>query len=244
VVPLEILYVGEFSMFRVCAQILTLDGHAVQSIRFKDIIPLGKLNPVVKCINELMPDEIHIQAIDGKISEVLKELSSVMKHINLPLSVGGGVRSLINVRGSMDYAERYIFNSDIFLSEKLESKDVRQKYGLQSCIGYLPFRFDNQLRTFIFFNSDTQSFNSVDVNLLSTIFNSFSEVVLLDADAQGLASGFNMDILKSFEGNHYSRIYVSGGIDAYTIAKSKEIGLAGVVLDNSSLFFSDRVYLR
>ena len=243
-VHLEIIYAGEFLMFRVCAQILTLDGHAVQSFRFRDIIPLGELNSVVKCINDLMPDEIHIQAIDGKICEVLEELSSVLKNINLPLSVGGGVKSLVNVRGSIDYAERYIFNSDIFLREKIESKGVRQKYGLQACIGYLPFRFDNQLRTFIFFNSDTQSFDSLDVDILHKIFNSFSEIVLLDADAQGLVSGFNMDILKIFEGSHYSRIYVSGGINVHTIAMSKEIGLAGVVLDNSSLFFSDRIYLR
>ena len=225
-------------MFRIVGQILVKNGHAVQCDNFSDIYSLGEFKNAVKSLEALEPDEINIMDLDGNISLTLKDNLPVLKSLRIPISVGGGV-DLGEIHSYP--VERYLINSLLFESDVSHRLD-NFKQGRQSLIGYLPFKEDRGV--FQYFNSTKGVFLEVGHRLLSKIFDICSEVIFLDTDHQGNLGRFNSRFPNSIPREYLMRSYLSGGICPDNLSLFRRLGCAGVVLDNSSLYWQQKIYKR
>jgi hypothetical protein len=225
-------------MFRIVGQILVKGGLAVQSDRFSETYCLGNFKNAIKSLERLEPDEINIIDIDGNLSSTLEKNLSSLKKIGIPVSVGGGV-DLDEIHNFP--VERYLINSLLF-QERLSSKCENFKQGRQSLIGYLPFRAVGD--EFQFFDSTSGEFVHLDENHFEKVFHFCSEVVFLDADNQGFLGSFNRHFLDHIPREYLMRSYLSGGIFVDNLSPFRDLDCAGVVLDNSSLYWQRKIYRR
>ena len=225
-------------MTRIIAPILTKRTRAVQAFNFHCHRDLGELGTVLRNINELQPDEICLLSIDGNLKSVIKNKDFFYK-VNLPLIAGGGIgaASLGNLP-----IERFMINSAYFENDQRLIGGIREKSGQQSLILLLPF--ENHLGRISVWNSSAHSLVPLDSDDCESLFFDFSEVVLLDMKKQGLPKGFDFTVLSHFPARFLGRIIISGGIDSRTIELAKEQGLAGVMIDNQSLYYNEIIYQR
>jgi phosphoribosylformimino-5-aminoimidazole carboxamide ribonucleotide (ProFAR) isomerase len=221
--------------FRICATVLQdFNGRALQSYNFQTKRVLGGIKNVLFFLNAYKIDEIHlIVPLKGRgldTSEILKELKDVP--ISTPLSIGGG----INVESLTElikdpYFERLIFNSPIFDDNQVIRK-ATLKMGRQAILGYIPFILKKN--TIKIYHSKINEFIEVSDKFWKNLNSMCNEIILLDADAEGSKKGFNFKALQ-FVNFPVDRVLISGGLTKLDINKAKEMKLAGVSLDNSTL---------
>jgi len=221
--------------FRICATVLQdFNGRALQSYNFQTKRVLGCIKNVLFFLNAYKIDEIHlIVPLKGRgldTSEILKELKDVP--ISTPLSIGGG----INVESLTElikdpYFERLIFNSPIFDDNQV-IRNATLKMGRQAIVGYIPFILKKN--TIKIYHSKINEFIQVSDKFWKNLNSMCNEIILLDADAEGSKKGFNFKALE-FVNFPVDRVLISGGLTKLDINKAKEMKLAGVSLDNSTL---------
>lgn len=223
--------------FKISSTILLKRNIALQSYYFKELIPLGDINWIIKSLLKLIPDEIHIIDLNGEIYNSLGEIKD-FSNFNLPLAIGGGINNIF--LNKKICCERFIINSKLF-DDLFFLKKLRDLYGKQSIIGFLPFKIINNKP--LFYNSSIKNFVDLDTIKFFEIIQNTCEIILLDVLAQGSHKGFDFRILKFIKGFN-KNIYISGGINKHDINLAKKKGLAGVSIDNSSLYYPIKITER
>jgi uncharacterized protein related to proFAR isomerase len=104
--------------------------------------------------------------------------------------------------------------------------------GHQSMVASVPFIINDKILKI--YNSKNDDFRAIKSGLCTEMENNFNEIILLDANAEGSKNGFNFEVLDYIDFPN-DRILISGGLTKNDINKAKEIGLAGVSIDNFSL---------
>lgn len=119
----------------------------VQSIFFKLYRPVGCPRITVEFLNRWGADEIIIIDLDAAhgISAINSDLiSDMVKHSDVPLSYGGGLRSLEDVdsvfRSGVD---KVIFNQALESNKSLVL-EVIDRYGSQAVIGSFDIKYDEK----------------------------------------------------------------------------------------------------
>jgi imidazole glycerol phosphate synthase subunit HisF len=215
-------------MFKTVAQLLVKDGLAVQSQSFGSLIPLGRVDIALEALNYLNPDEICILDLDGDIEKTLINNTITINEIKLPICIGGGSNSALLKRFAI---ERLIKNSAVF-GELYDKSD--SSIGRQALIAYLPYKLVD--KNLYIYNSNIRAFTKQSINFLYDILNVYSEIILMDANGQGIKDGFDEKIFDYIPETIVSRIYLSGGMNKLQISHSRSIGYAGVIIDNTSLY--------
>lgn len=223
-------------MFKTVALLLVKNGLVVQSTEFMNFIPLGRLDIALESLVVLNPDEICIIDVDGNIEKTLEIHSYSLNSVNLPMCVGGGASAELINRFAV---ERLLQNSAIF--NNLNS-DQDMLIGKQALIAYLPYKLTGD--RFLVFNSDSRKFVEKKIEFLQKILSVYSEIVLLDADGQGIKNGFNDRIFDYIPSSIINRIYLCGGMNSLQVQKAKSTGYSGVIIDNTSLYEVSRIDRR
>ena len=105
---------------RIVANLAVRDGIVVQSFGFKKYLPIGKPRTAVEFLNQWGIDEIIISDITATINqtrpsfEVFKEISTVC---NVPLTIGGGISSISDVRHLLGAGADKVFINSYVLSQ-------------------------------------------------------------------------------------------------------------------------------
>lgn len=222
--------------FRVGATVLVgCDGNAIQSYYFKDKRFLGNLQQVLKFLDEYEVDEVHIIVpskgdSDCNSLQIFSDLSNVS--ISTPLGIGGGLTmENIGQITQEPFFERCIFNGAIFDNFQL-LKRSRIIMGHQSMVALIPFMINNDM--LLIYNSKRDAFQKVESALWEKINSIFNEIILLDVESEGSKEGFNFEVFEHIE-FPIERILISGGLTRGDIDRAKNIGLAGVSIDNFAL---------
>ena len=223
-------------MFRVGAHLLLESGHVFQSTSFRQLTYLGRFDIALECLCQLMPDEIIVTAINGDLSNELKDHSTTLDQLNIPLIVSGGAS---NIDNSLIPFERAMFNSALFDETALNSLRYGAA-GLQSYIGYLPFILDK--KKLKIYESCSKKFKDIDVTWLQDRAEIVQEFVFLDAMGQGHRDAFNERIVDYLPIDLINRCYFSGGIGDIQIRNIKDAGAAGIVVDNVALYSSKLMF--
>lgn len=222
--------------FRIGALVLiNSDGVAIQSYGFNVTRILGSLKGVLRFLDFYKVDEIYAVVLlkglkKDNSSEIFSKIADLS--ISTPLGIGGGITDEnLETLTKEPFFERCIFNSAIFDNKNLLSK-TKMIMGGQSLVASIPFRLVKSKISL--YNSKKDLFETVTEKFWDMIEINFNEIILLDANSEGLKNGFNFDVLDQIKFPK-DRIIISGGLVRKDIIRAKKIGLAGVALDNFSL---------
>ena len=109
---------------RIIATIILKNNLAVQSIGFKEYLPIGKPEIAAEFLNEWGIDEIALIDIDASREGRLIDINRVKKVANAiftPLSVGGGIQTLDDIKRLLDAgADKVIINQSLKNSNFIE----------------------------------------------------------------------------------------------------------------------------
>lgn len=187
----------------------------VKSIRFKDYRYVGDPINAVRIFNDSDADELVFLDIDATKEGRLISLDFVKKvgeEANMPFSVGGGIRTIDDIRNIISSgAEKVIINSyaaenPAFISEAADAFgsstivvciDIKKKlFGLnQSWIrngtkatGYLPVEFAKMMEE-----------------------NGAGEIIIQSIEKDGLMTGYDLDLIRSISENVTIPVIALGG---------------------------------
>lgn len=225
-----------FSMFKTVGQLLVNNGRVVQSVRFNSTFELGYFDIALEALNYLDPDEICILDLNGNVENTLLDNIPLINQLRLPVCVGGGAHPKILQKFPV---ERLIMNSYIF-NNQIKKNDL--KAGKQSLIAYLPYKLLG--RRLHVYNSNIKNFTEVKLDFFPILLEYFSEIILLDANGQGVKDGFCEDIFDLLPKTIVHRVYLSGGMNSENIYRCKDLGYSGVIIDNASLYSSQKIFRR
>lgn len=122
---------------RIIGVIILKNGWVVQSIGFKNFLPVGKLDIAVEYFNQWGIDEIIILDIDAtrqKRSPNFQMIKSASSFSQTPLSVGGGIKSIRDMELLLRAgADKLVINTQLISNVSLLEEGARQ-FGNQCMI--------------------------------------------------------------------------------------------------------------
>lgn len=121
---------------RIVASLIVKDGRVVQSIGFKKYLPVGDVGVAIEFLNNWGIDEIILLDIDAtkqKRGPNFKMIMDISRKSFAPLTVGGGIRNIEDIRKLIRYgADKVSINKTSLLSPLIINK-AAEIFGSQ-CI--------------------------------------------------------------------------------------------------------------
>ena len=204
---------------RIIFTLLYSDGHFFQSRNF-NIQRVGNVDWLEKnynfkkisyYIDELLV--IDISRKERKIDKFLKDLNLITKFCFIPISVGGGINSIRNVKKILSSgADKVLINSNANFNFM---REISKIYGQQSIICCVDFKLiNNEYKVFI--NNGSQILKISLLNYLKRL-NSFpiGEIMLNSIDRDGTGNGLDFEALKNLPKKVEKSIIISGGCGEY-----------------------------
>lgn len=187
---------------------------AVQSIGYKEYLPLGDPIYLVENLDNWQVDEIIINCIDrskkkiGPNYDLLLKLSKLK--ISTPITYGGGISSLNEAEKVISLgAERLCFDY-LLNNNPSEICKISKKIGSQAIIGVLTLCVKNKkLLKYNYLNHQLESFDNWQKYLRDLKF--ISEILIVDYLNEGKKNSFDMNIL-NFIKNPNKKFLLFGGI--------------------------------
>lgn len=187
---------------RIIAVVLIKDGIAVQSIDFNRYLPIGKAEIAVDFLNQWGADEIILLDIDAtKESRTIstKLITEVSKKCFTPLSVGGGLKTIEDLRAVFEAgADKVVLNHHL-LKEPQFILDTAQHFGKQSLIASIDLYSDeNQLYIYDYLHKSTS--NKELFSYLQELQDlGIGEIIVQSVKHDGMQCGYEEHIFSSIE---------------------------------------------
>jgi len=229
---------------RIIGCICIKDGIAVQSIGFKDYLPLGNPITIAKNLQEWNVDEILFLNISPKADIDFKMIDKITSKINLPIQYSGAIRNSKDASQLISLGvDKIVLRSLFDISHQDEIFKIRDNIGKQSIVGSLPIAEKNKF--FYYFDCNKRLSFRIDdkfkkkINILS---NFFSEIIIMDYINDG-GEKFNENLFKLFDLK--CNIIPFGGIKYTQQAKNllKKKFIDGIAIGNSLSFKENAIYL-
>tara|TARA_B110001454_G_C12676211_1_gene415972 strand:+ start:634 stop:1389 length:756 start_codon:yes stop_codon:yes gene_type:complete len=198
------------------------DDLAVQSFGYKNYLPLGKPEIIVKNLDIWGADEILVNVIDrsnrlmGPNYKILKKISSMK--ISTPLIYGGGIQKLEQAIKVISYgADRILLDSLIKFNFN-EIKKISNNLGSQALILSMPSIYkEKKLYRYDYIDKKNLIFNNKIIKLISKNF--ISELLITDVENEGTLNKFNFNILDQIKIKNANLILFGGLCDVNKILK-------------------------
>ncbi|MDC3164144.1 HisA/HisF-related TIM barrel protein [Prochlorococcus sp. AH-716-F13] len=228
---------------RLVGVISVLDGWAVQSIKYKKYLPLGRPAIIAENLDRFGVDEIIVLSIDrsknklGPDKGLLNSLSKIS--LSTPLSYGGGINNLEDANYVIcNGAERIVIDSLINIDHQETIYKVSCKLGSQALIASLPvFIYNHELCFYDYRDNQSTKQSSFIFNLFQDKL--VSEAFIIDFNNEGLKNGFDMNILSHTAGINSPLIIFGGISETIQIEKLLEIKQVSAVAIGNFLNYTE-----
>ena len=133
---------------RIGASFILIEGYCYQSYQWKFMRPLGKLSHVLSFLDKYEVDEICITRPIRKNDHpatLFNDFQQVKLSLcNSPISIGGGLRSINQLKELGEVPIERIHFSHAFIARKKKIIDKAiNLYGKQAIVATLPVKFEN-----------------------------------------------------------------------------------------------------
>ncbi len=220
---------------RIIGVVIVKDGLAVQSIGFKRYLPVGNPKVVIEYLNKWGVDEITLLDIDACTNGVnYKNIKEYDKYCQVPLSIGGGIRSIENVdKVIQSGADKVVINSAIveipdFLQE------ASNKYGRQCIVASIDALNvgDGEYMTYI--HSGKQDVNKTPAELsVAAEKMGAGEILINSIDRDGSKKGYDLDLAESIINAVDIPVVLCGGVGhPEHFVEGMRLDLSGVAAAN------------
>ena len=200
---------------RVIAAILVKRGWAVQSEAFGRYLPIGRPEIAARFFSEWGADEILLLDIDASHERrtIAPELvARVARSAYVPLTVGGGLRSVDDVRRVVQAgADKVSINLGAFEAPE-QVKAAAEAFGNQCIVGAMDIRRGADGRAMVFAEGgrrETGLDAAAHAGALAAM--DVGEVLVNSIDRDGARSGFDIDAIRSAAGAVRAPIIALGG---------------------------------
>ena len=219
---------------RLIGVITVLDGWAVQSVGYRNYLPLGKPSIIAENFDRWQLDEIMVVDITrsraGK-GPNLKLIEAITeKEIMTPLCYVGGIRDTADALSAISRGADRVGVDNLFMRNEDRASSIADAVGRQAVIRVQPVVMQaGNLHAFDYLSKETVG--RINVQHYIDNSNSFSELMLVDVQNEGILCGFNTDILAPFD-DAQLQIICFGGITEKQQIKSlffrKEVSAVAV----------------
>jgi cyclase len=156
-------------------------------------------------------------------------IAQLSKEVMMPISVGGGIRSIKEAEEAFRAgADKIVINSAAYKSPELFA-EVSSKFGAQAIIASVDFRTTSEGLSLWSESGKNKSPLSLDAHLSNLELQGFGELMIQDIDADGMKSGYNLEVLKSVLGVTSAPVIVAGGAGDFShLRDAFELGVDAV----------------
>jgi len=167
---------------------------------------------------------LNASKLDKNISEFAKTLEKIVDDVFIPISAGGGIRSIEDAKLLFNSgADKIVINSILVNDKDLVTLLIR-RFGSQSVIASVDYRNDG-----VYINNGTEKINIELREYLEDIQSlGVGEIFLNSIDRDGTGFGYDLDTIEKVSKNITIPLIISGGAGN---EKHLLVGLGGSSVD-------------
>ncbi len=221
---------------RLIATVNILNGVAVQSINFKNYLPIGDPEIAISFLNDWGIDEIIILDIKATLNQdctLFKYLPQYVSNCQSPITAGGGVRNLQDIENLIrNGADKVVINSSFFNDSNLLQEGIKE-FGSQAFVISIDVKKVNN--EYIIFTESFSKRVNLPINKAMEAINDSGagEVIVNSIDNDGSKTGFDISLLKYVKSKLNIPVIGCGGAGRPShFIKASQIGLSGLAAGN------------
>ena len=192
------------------------NGRIVKGVNFIDLIDAGDPVEQAKIYSQCGADEItflDITATSDQRETMLDVIEKTAKKCFVPLTVGGGIRSLEDMNNLLLVgADKISVNSSAVKNPQIVSQGA-EKFGKQCIVVAIDAKKNNQ-KTWNVFTHGGRKDTGIDAVSWAKLMESkgAGEILLTSMDKDGTKSGYDVDLLKAITESTNIPVIASGGV--------------------------------
>ncbi len=143
-----------------------------------------------------------------KFLDVIKRFN---KNCFVPVTVGGGIKTLDDAKKYLDSgADKVVLSSSFHTNENIVNQ-ISQSYGSQCVILSIDFKKNNGIYDIFIENGEKKVKCNIDEVVKKVEKNKVGEILLNSIDRDGSLMGYDLDLLKIIEQRMSIPVIISGG---------------------------------
>ena len=192
------------------------DGRVVKGVNFVDLIDAGDPVEAAAAYDRAGADELCFLDITASSDErgmILHVIESVAAQVFIPLTVGGGVRSVQDVRALLNAGADKVSINTAAVERPEFVKEAAQRFGTQCIVVAIDARRSGTDQWEVFTHGGRKS-TGLDAVAWARRMESFGagEILLTSMDQDGHQTGYDLDLTAAVSGTVSIPVIASGGV--------------------------------
>lgn len=190
------------------------EGRVVKGVNFVRLTDAGDPVEIAKAYSDGGADEIvflDITASYEKRGILLDVVKKTAKSVFIPLTVGGGIRTLEDMKAILDAgADKVSINSSAVLTPSLLTEGAK-KYGSQCIVAAIDAKFNGSYyEVYIHGGRTATGLNALDWAKQCEAYGA-GEILLTSMDTDGCKTGYELNLTKEIASALHIPVIASGG---------------------------------
>ncbi len=219
------------------------NGRVVKGVNFVDLQDAGDPVEIAKNYNEQGADELTFLDITASSDDrdlILDIIESVAKQIFIPLTVGGGVRSVNDIRRLLNAgADKVSINTSAILNPELV-REASNRFGSQCIVVAIDAKkVDDHWEIFTHGGRNKTGIDAIEWAKKMVDYGA-GELLITSMDRDGTKSGFDLELTQLISDSVEVPIIASGGVGNLShLVDGVKFGKADAVLAASIFHFGE-----
>ena len=219
------------------------DGRVVKGINFLDLVDAGDPVQQAKFYSENGADEICFLDISASLANrdtILKIVEKTAEEVFIPLTVGGGVRSIENIKNLLKSGADKVSLNSAAIKDPNIIKNSSEYFGSQCIVVAVDVKKDGGSWK-VHSHGGTKNTNIDALGWLKKVEDlGAGEILLTSMDKDGTKSGFDLEILSLANDALSIPVIASGGVGSIEhFYEGVKIGKADALLAASVFHFNE-----
>ena len=201
---------------RIIPLLLLKNGRMVKGKKFSNFIDTGNPETAVKIYSSQDADELMFLDIVASLESrniLLETISNAAKQCTMPFSVGGGIKTIEDVRSILFAgADKIVITSSIMDNPKI-IEDIAKNFGSQCIIAGIDYKSDlNTKKKIVYQNCGTKMTNQNPVDYAKKLESyGVGEILLNSINNDGMMMGYDLDTANEVSSTVKIPVIVCGG---------------------------------
>jgi len=190
------------------------DGRVVKGINFLDLVDAGDPVQQAKFYSENGADEICFLDISASLENrdtILKIVEQTAEEVFIPLTVGGGVRSIENIQNLLKAGADKVSINSAAIKDPNIIKSSSKYFGSQCIVVAVDVKKDSDSWK-VYSHGGTKNTNIDALDWLKKVQDlGAGEILLTSMDKDGTKTGYDLELLKKITSSVSIPVIASGG---------------------------------